>query len=59
MNEHRDVDKVKHALGVEISTGIFRAGEYETPTPNLAGILTGDMGHGVDQFKVTHDRASP
>jgi hypothetical protein len=23
------------------------------------GILTGDMGHGVDQFEVTHDRASP
>jgi hypothetical protein len=23
------------------------------------GILTGDMGHGIDQFEVTHDRASP
>ena len=42
-----EVDKVKHALRVEVSTGIFRAGENEPTTANLTQAFTGLLGHGV------------
>ena len=54
-----EVDKVKHALRVEIRAGIFRAGEYEPTTANLTQAFTGLLGHGVNQFEVTHEMGSP
>jgi hypothetical protein len=55
----REVDQIQHAFWVEVSTGIRGTGQHEaTPADFVLG-LTGDMGHGIDQFEVTHDRASP
>jgi hypothetical protein len=31
---------------------VVRSGQHKAPPPNLAGILAGDMGHGVEQFEV-------
>ncbi len=55
----REVDQVEEAVGVVIVVGIIRACHRETTATDLLGILAGLLGHGVDQFEMTHDGKSP
>jgi hypothetical protein len=54
-----DVESTEIHVHVEqafrLRARILGAGEHEAPGANLVGILAGDMGHGVDQVRVTHE----
>jgi hypothetical protein len=55
----REVDQQHVEQALRLRAGILGAGQREAAAPNLVGIFAGDMGHGVDQFKVGHTDFPP
>jgi hypothetical protein len=62
----REVEDGQAAVGqhktgarIAVEASVIRAREHEAPAADLVGVFAGLLGHGVDQFEVTHDRASP
>lgn len=39
---------------LRLRTSVVRAGQHEATTTNLVRVFTSDMGHCVDQVRVTH-----